>query len=255
MSYIDISIIAVAVFGSAVIKNGVGVGAGIFLLPFLALALPPKLALGLGAPAMIISDIVGVKNYWGEWDRKELMILIPLAAVGVIVGTYLIKIAPDTLFKQGIGIFALAFSSFHIIKMIRGQFAGTKEMTTPEREVAGSRALSVLFGFLGGVASTVAHAGGLMMSVYMLQKRSNPRTFVATLVLFFAFINLLKIFAYAKIDIINMQVMIIVALLSPVIIFGGVIGNFLNKKLSQELFRLIVLVLIFIIGMRLHLSV
>lgn len=255
MTSFDIMIVTVAVFGSAVIKNGVGVGAGIFLLPFLALALPPKLALGLGAPAMVISDIVGVKNYWSEWDHKELMILIPLAALGVILGTYLIKIAPDTLFKQGIGIFALAFSSFHLTKMIKGRYFGTRGVNVPKREFTGNKAYSALFGFLGGVASTVAHAGGLMMSVYMLQTRSNPRTFVATLVLFFAFINLFKVIAYAKIDIINMQVLIVVAMLSPVIIFGGVIGNVLNKKFSQELFRFIVLILIFIIGLRLHLSV
>ena len=257
MTYSEVIIIAIAVFGSAAIKNGVGVGAGIFLLPFLALALPPKLALGLGAPAMFISDIVGVKNYWGEWDKKELMILIPLAAVGVVFGTYLIKIVPDTLFKQGIGIFALAFSSFHIIKMIRGRYSKTREVNSPkpEREFTGNKAYSALFGLLGGVASTVAHAGGLTMSVYLLQKRSNPRTFVATLVLFFAFINLLKIVAYAKIDIINMHVMMLVAMLSPVILIGGMAGNILNKKFSQELFRLIVLILIFFIGLRLHLSV
>ena len=44
MTSAEIMIIAIAVFGSAVIKNGVGVGAGIFLLPFLALVLPPKVA-------------------------------------------------------------------------------------------------------------------------------------------------------------------------------------------------------------------
>jgi len=43
---------------------------------------------------------------------------------------------------------------------------------------------TALFGFLGGMGSTVAHAGGLMMSVYMLQKKTNPRVFVGTLVLF-----------------------------------------------------------------------
>jgi len=89
MTPFEITIVAVAVFGSAVIKNGVGVGSGIFFLPFLALVLPPKLALGLGAPAMLISDIVGVKNYWGEWDLNELKILIPLAAIGVLFGSYL----------------------------------------------------------------------------------------------------------------------------------------------------------------------
>ena len=52
-----------------------------------------------------------------------------------------------------------------------------------------------------------------------------------------------------------MQVMMLVAMLSPVIFLGGMAGNVLNKKFSQELFRLIILILIFIIGLRLHLTV
>lgn len=87
MTCFEILIVAIAVFGSAVIKNGVGVGAGILLLPFLALALTAKLALDSGAPAMIVSDFVGIKDYWGEWDRKELIILVPLAAFGLVFGT------------------------------------------------------------------------------------------------------------------------------------------------------------------------
>lgn len=252
MSYTDITIIAFAVFGSAVIKNGVGVGAGIFLLPFLALVLPPKVALGLGAPAMLISDITGVRNYWGEWDKKELLILMPLAAIGVVVGSYLVIITPDLIFKQAVGIFALTFSSFQIVKSLRSRsadFAATQPPTA--KPGMQSRAYTVLFGFLGGIASTVAHAGGLMMSVYMLQKRSKPRIFVGTLVLFFALINLFKIFAYSKIGIITDQVLVLVLVLSPVIIVGGLLGNLLNKKVPQELFRLIILALIFVIGLRL----
>ncbi len=253
MSYYEIIIISIAVVGSAIIKNGVGVGAGIFLLPFLALVLPPKLALGLGAPAMLISDIVGVKNYWGEWDRKELMILIPLASLGVFFGCYLIKVAPDTLFKQCVGVFALLFSSLHILKMIKARYFSLKEPGRhPVKKSNQGSVSTVLFGFLGGVASTVAHAGGLMMSVYLIQRKANSRVFVGTIVLFFAIINLLKVGAYLNIGIINSRTMLLVAALSPVIILGGVAGNILNKKIPQELFRFIVLLLIFFIGLRLQ---
>ena len=253
MSYFEIIIICTAVFGSAVIKNGVGVGAGIFLLPFLALVLPPKLALGLGAPAMLISDIVGVRNYWGEWDRKELKILLPLATIGVLFGCYLIKVTPDTLFKQCVGVFALLFSSVHIVKMIRARYFSLREADrNPVEKSNRGSVLIALFGFLGGVASTVAHAGGLVMSVYMVQKRANPRVFVGTLVLFFAVINLLKLAAYLNIGIITSQTMLLVGALSPAIILGGMAGNILNKKIPLELFRLIVLVLIFFIGFRLQ---
>lgn len=251
MSTVDILIISVAVFGSGVIKNGVGVGAGIFLLPILTLVLPPKLALGLGAPAMLISDIVGVKNYWMEWDKKELSFLLPFAALGVIIGCYLIDITPDQLFKKIIGVFALGFSSMHIIKTVWNRYLKKEGPASGPLKQAESRpVVTMLFGFLGGTASTVAHAGGLMMSVFMFQKNSSSRVFVGTLVFFFALTNLFKIGAYMKIEIITSQVMLLVAALSPVIILGGFVGNYLNKRIPQEMFRLMILLIIFFIGLR-----
>ena len=253
MSCYEIIICLIAVVGSAIIKNGVGIGAGIFLLPFLALVLPPKIALGLGAPAMLISDLVGVKNYWGEWDLKELKLLLPLALTGIMFGCFLIKITPDILFKQCVGIFALLFSSYHFAKMIRARYFSHK--TIEKHPVEGSNWSSistVLFGFVVGVAGTVAHAAGLMMSVYLIQKSDNPRFFVGTLVLFFAVMNIFKLIAYFNIGIFTSQTMLLVCVLSPAIILGGYAGNMLNKKIPQELFRLIVLILIFLIGIRLQ---
>jgi len=252
MSSFEIIICLIAVVGSAVIKNGVGVGAGIFLLPFLALVFPPKLALGLGAPAMLISDLVGVKNYWGEWDTKELRLLLPLALVGVVFGCFLIEITPDTLFKQCVGVFALLFSSVHLSKMILFRYSNRKTPEKPPAEESKWKNIStVLFGFVVGVAGTVAHAAGLMMSVHMIQKSGNPRIFVGTLILFFAIMNIFKLVAYSSIGIISYQTMLLVGALSPAIILGGYAGNALNKKIPQELFRLIVLLLIFFIGIRL----
>ena len=88
IGYPQLLIVAFAVVGSAIIKNGVGVGAGIFMLPFLALVFPPKIALGLGAPAMLVSDIVGIRNYWGEWDQKELLLLVPPALLAVVLSGF-----------------------------------------------------------------------------------------------------------------------------------------------------------------------
>jgi len=242
----------IAVVGSAIIKNGVGVGAGIFLLPFLALVFPPKLALGLGAPAMLISDLVGVKNYWGEWNLRELKLLLPLALSGVVFGCYLIEIMPDTLFKQFVGVFAIVFSSYHLLKMAGIRSSRPGKTHASHGKASNWRDIStILFGFVVGVAGTVAHAAGLMMSVYMIGKNNNPRVFVGTLVLFFAIMNIFKLIAYSRIGIISYQTILLVCALSPAIIIGGYSGNILNKKIPQELFRLIILLLILLIGLRL----
>ncbi len=252
MSILEIIICLIGVVGSAVIKNGVGVGAGIFLLPFLALVFPPKLALGLGAPAMLISDLVGVKNYWGEWDLTELKLLLPLALTGIVFGCFLIEIMPDTLFKQFVGVFAILFSTYHLLKQIKIWLLKRKtEGSDPVKKSNWRSIYTVLYGFVVGVAGTVAHAAGLMMSVHMIQKSGNPRIFVGTLVLFFAIMNIFKIIAYSNIGIIDGNAILLVGALSPAIILGGIAGNALNKKISQELFRLIVLVLILLIGVRL----
>ncbi len=62
--------------------------------------------------------------------------------------------------------------------------------------------------------------------------------------------NILKVVAYWNIGIITGDTLLLIGALSPAIIIGGLAGNELNKRIPQDLFRLIVLVLIFCIGMR-----
>jgi uncharacterized membrane protein YfcA len=250
--YPEYVIIALAILGSSVIKNGVGVGAGMFLLPFLALVLPPKFALGFGAPVMLVSDVVGVRNYWKEWDKNYLLLLLPSAFFGVMFGAFFVKIIPSETFKFWVGLLAVVFSGYQLLKMI---FSRKMAFTAPS-PLASSRkkSLTLLFGFFGGLASTVAHAGGMVMSIYLIKTPTGKRAFVGTLVLFFAVINSLKLATYLKIGILTGGTILFVAITSPIIILGGLLGNALNKRISQDLFRGIVLALIFLIGARLLFS-
>jgi uncharacterized membrane protein YfcA len=252
LGYIDYAIIAIAAIGSAVIKNGVGVGAGIFMLPFLSLALPAKVALGLGAPIMLVSDIAGVVYYWKEWDNRELLLLSP-AVLGVVVGASMIRVIPNELFRFWVGLFAIGFSSYQLLKLIQSKpkaSAGWVKRVPRSKEV-----MPLFFGFVGGMASSVIHAGGLVMSFYLIQESRDKRAFVGTFVLFFAIINLLKVFAYLSIDILNVQIVFLAAIISPLIILGGFWGNALNKRVPQKTFRAVVLALILIIGINLLIKI
>lgn len=250
---LELVIIIVAVVGSAVIKNGVGVGAGIFLLPFLSLILEPKVALGLGAPAMLISDIVGVRIYWLEWDKKELMLLVPFALLGVVLGALVVKATPNEIFKFWVGIFAIGVSAYNLYKQKFGADSKKKGLETGITDKENKK-LTSLFGFLGGAASTIIHAGGMIMSIYLLHRRKEKRAFVGTFILFFAIINTSKMVSYVGIGILSASTMLLVLALAPLIVVGGLTGNALNKRIPQETFRAIVLVIIFLIGVRLLMS-
>ena len=93
------------------------------------------------------------------------------------------------------------------------------------------------------------------MSIYFIQKPRNKRAFVGTFVLFFAIMNFLKMISYLRIGILTAEILLLVAGISPLVILGGVLGNALNKRVSQELFRKIVLAIILITGIRLLLKI
>ena len=245
-------VIAIAVFGSAVIKNSIGIGAGVFLIPVLTLVLPPKVSLGLGAPAMLISDLVGIKNYWGEWDKKELTFLLPPAIIGVVVGGLLIQAVSDKSFKIFVGAVALIFALYNLLiaKYHGDNSTGGLNISG----LAGDK-LSILFGFLAGTASTLIHAGGMVISIYLINRHPDKRGFVATIVFFFAVINLSKWIAYTQIGILTWDVAIFVLVISPLIVLGGFVGNIINRRLQYPIFKTMVLILILIIGLRLLMTV
>jgi len=92
------------------------------------------------------------------------------------------------------------------------------------------------------------------MSIYLLRSQSDKRSFVGTLVVFFAIVNLLKMLTYVGIGILTAEVVLLVLATSPLIISGGIIGNALNKRIDQEQFRSIVLLAILVIGIKLLLG-
>jgi hypothetical protein len=244
-------ILAVATIASAIISNGVAIGAGIFLLPVLSLAFPAKVALGLGAPLMFISNVAGIRNYWGEWGEwRQLLRFFMAATLGIILGSFLINIIPNHLFKIGVGIFAISFSLYHLIKSSWARFRlrPLKAPSLNETSLQGGKILALVVGFLGGVVTVLCHAGGAVWSMYYVGRNLDKRRLVSTLLLLFAFSNLLKIFTYWGIGILSLHSTLIMLAMSPIIIVSSNFGNFLNKKVPPELFRDIVFLVILVAG-------
>jgi uncharacterized membrane protein YfcA len=165
----------------------------------------------------------------------------------------MIRVIPNELFRFWVGLFAIGFSSYQLLELIQSKpkaSAGWVKRVPRSKEV-----MPLFFGFVGGMASSVIHAGGLVMSFYLIQESRDKRAFVGTFVLFFAIINLLKVFAYLSIDILNVQIVFLAAIISPLIILGGFWGNALNKRVPQKTFRAVVLALILIIGINLLIKI
>lgn len=250
MNLWEICIVALAGFCSGAIKTGVGIGSGVFLLPTLSLAFPAKTALGLGAPLMLASDVIGMRFYWKQWAPKGELLRIMVAAVpGLLVGTVLLPIIPAAGFRIGVGAFGVAYAISHL-------FPGLAPVRWLKASLGGvNRALEgrqiYFYGALGGVATVLAHAGGLVWSLYLMTSIKDRRVFVGSIVLMFFLTNIYKTIAYVCIGTVTVQELVAILPAVPAVWVGSALGNAANKRMNQNLFRKLVLAVIFIVSAKL----
>lgn len=251
----SVVIIALAGFCSGIIKTGVGVGAGIFLLPTLSLAFPAKIALGLGAPMMLASDIIGLRYYWKQWlERRALLRLLAAVVPGLILGAVLLPLIPGRVFRICVGIFGacyalcLLWQGFPLARLLKRLFGRVDARLAGDQDSAPG---AWLYGFLGGLATVLAHAGGVVWSLYLVKAAPDRRIFVGTTIIMFFLTNIYKVVSYIHLDILPLESLVQVLPAIPMILLGSHLGNVLNKRINQALFRKIVLCCILCISITL----
>lgn len=96
--------LAVLLIGVA--KAGFGSGIGVAATPLLALVLPVVEAAALLLPLLLVADVFAVRHYRGTFDRSNLWLLLPSAAVGIVLGGLFFErfIEQERVLKVGIGL-------------------------------------------------------------------------------------------------------------------------------------------------------
>jgi uncharacterized membrane protein YfcA len=168
-------------------KGGFG-GLGGVLTPLLSLLMPPAAATGVLLPMLIFADWFAVASYWREWDRRLLWAMLPAAAIGSLLGTWVLT----ALSADAMRLVLAGFIIFLLVYKVAGD------------RIAGLRYRSAgwhgpLAGGLAGLFSGMFNNGGPTFNAYLLLQKIQPRPFIATGALFFALLNLIKVpfFVYA----------------------------------------------------------
>lgn len=165
-------------------KAGVAGTLGPLVTVVMALALPADDALGLLLPMLLVADLFAVAAYWRRWETRLLLPLVGAALVGILLGLAVISSIDEEWLQRLIAVSMLVFAGLY--------FRGRRLRFTPRAE----RSWAAAAGSAAGFTSTVAHAGGPPLVVYLLMAGLRPATFVATSVAFFAIVNVIKVPGY-----------------------------------------------------------
>ena len=223
--------------------------------PMLIYIMPPKTVVGMMLPLLFSTDIFSLFHYWKRWDRQNIVRLIPGSVLGIIIGSFILNDISDVHLKKVIGGIACLFAA---LSFFRSRL--TEKNTVQPGQVwadSGGRFKvwhGVIAGILTGIFSTLAHIGGLVVTMYLLPQRLSNQAFVGTTTALYFLINLVKIPFYIKLGLFTYDGLIENIALLPYIALGVIVGIYLNTRFSKELFSGIILFFVFATGVHLLLG-
>ena len=220
-------------------KGGFGSGAGLFATPLMALAVPIPQAAAILLPILIVMDAAGLWAYRGVFSRENMRVILAGGVAGVALGTLTFRFFDEAWIRLMLGAMAVAF--------VLQRFAGRGA----PRAAPTSRPKGLFWSGLAGLTSTIAHAGGPPLSIYLLPQRLDKRVLVGTTVIFFAVINVVKLGPYAWLGLFDARNLATSLVLSPLAPLGIWIGVALMGRLSEELFYRICYGLLLAVGAKL----
>lgn len=228
---------AVAVLLTGISKSGLAGAFGGMAVPLMALWVPPGFAVAVMAPVLCMIDLFGINIYRGQWSKDDVLRLIPGALIGIAAGTLTFGLLDDRVIRAALGTIALLFVAQRLLKLI------------PERQPG--RLAGWLCGTLGGLTSTVAHAGGPPVLMYLLARRLPKQTFIATMVVFFTVINLVKLVPYTALGMFTLETLAMSAILAPLVPVGVWAGLRLQRLLPERVFFVVATALLGVTGLQL----
>ena len=217
-----VAIPAVLLLGMS--KSGFGAGFGSLAVPLMAVAVSVPQAAAIFMPLLLLMDLMGVRAYRGDYDRRLLRFLLPPGLLGIALGAALFKVLPNHTVTGLVGAFTLLFLAQRL-------FFPPKADASPPSRLSG-----FLLTVTSGFTSFIAHAGGPPVSAYVIPLKLSPVVFTATMSYFFFCVNLAKWLPFAWLGLLDWRNLATSLVLTPLVPIGVWSGVYLARRIDQALF-------------------
>ena len=205
-----------------------GFGSTIIVVPILAQFLPLKFVV----PLMVLLDLSAIlmmranKGLQAR-DMKEIGSMLPFMLIGMVLGAYLLKSAPEHYLMLALGLFVAGYA---LITLLHNKVVGT---IAPWWRIPIS--------LLGGAASSLFGTGGPIYAIYVSRRLHNPTVMRATMSTIISISVVVRVIIFLlsglllKIDL----VIAVIALLGFMAV-GMLLGMKLHKRMKPEQVRKVV---------------
>lgn len=226
-------------------KGGLGGPIPISLTtPLLSLVIPISQAVGVVLPLLIFADVFALYFYWQKWDMRYIRLMLPVAVLGIVMGSWLLAALPDVFLKKLIGGFTLTA----VLYKLAVDHLNSLQYTP-------RRWHGFFAGWAAGLGSSLANAGSPPFTAYLLlQTDVTPVSFIGTTTLFFAILNVLKVPGFLSAGVMDIPLILSIAWVIPIIPFGVWLGRWILQRMVAKQFEYLMLALLFLMSLALLLT-
>jgi uncharacterized protein len=210
---------------SGISKSGFGSGLGILAVPMIALTMPTTQAAAIMLPILCVMDLAALWAYRGQWSRENMRIMLPGGLAGIILGALTFRYVNEAGLKLMLGAVAIGF-------LLQRWISASSQL----QKTVPAAGKGYFWSVVSGYTSTLAHAGGPPMSIYLLPQRMDKALLVGTTVVFFTVMNYVKLIPYTLLGLFDGSNLATSAGLAPLGVLGIYCGVWLRGHLSETLF-------------------
>ena len=233
----------------AVILLGLGkggfIGVGMIATPLLALAVPPLQGAAILLPILMCQDVISIWTYRHRWSPWNLKVLMAGSLFGVAAATVFASSVSNATIEVTIGLIGLTF----VLHTWLGPYLWPSLRHVADKPRRPPVPVGMMWGALSAFMSVLIQVGAPPFQIHILPQRLDKLTLVGTSVIFFAFVNWMKIAPYFLLGQFSSRNFATSLALLPLAIAANFLGIWLVRKTPQERFYQISYVLMFLISL------
>ena len=224
-------------FFAGVVQGATGFGSGIVLNAFCLHILEPSAAISLNIVSCLFVSALPIYKLRKTLDFSKLKPFVIFGVLGIPTGLFILTLTDPTIFKTTVGIILVIFSIWKFRS--KNIFINFKS----------SPSLDKLIGFISGVLGGFAALGGILPTIWVNIQKLPKNTQRGTYEPFIFITSIAAVVSFYFAGFLNLDIFNYFLKALPALIIGSLIGVKIYSFINEDLFKKVILGLIFLAGL------
>jgi uncharacterized membrane protein YfcA len=232
----QMAIVFAGALAGGLVNGLTGFGTALTVLGIWLYAIPPTVAATLVILCSSASQLQTLPMIWPTIRWEYVLTFVVPGVLGVPIGTYLLPHIDPRLFKIGIGVFLVAYTSYVLTRRAR------VKMTW------GGGIADCAVGFAGGILGGIAGLSGVLPAVWTDMRGWAKEHRRGVLQIFNIAILSLALASHIASGLLTHQVAVAAVIALPGTIGGAWLGGFIYRRIADRSYSRVIMMLLLISG-------